>query len=121
MGYNNHSEIGWVHREHTKLMDDALNIGITSPENYYNEGKAKGKLSRERGIVGQRVSENGNSYAGAVDISDAKGELSESSDKIEELSLLSKPKLSELPGLVKKIKAMDIPKSLEGFKHSQKE
>lgn len=116
MGYHNHSEIGWVHREHERLMNDALIIGIASPDNFYNEGKVKGRLSRERGIIGQRGSENGFGKLGAVE--NAKNELSESSDKIDKTNFLSKPVHTELPRMIKKIKAIEIPKSLKGFKHS---
>ena len=51
VGYKNHSEIGWVLREYNQLISEAQKLGIPAPENYYNNGKIKGRASRDKGIT----------------------------------------------------------------------
>ena len=48
VGVKSHSEIGWVLREYNTLVENARKLGIKSPESYYQDGKIKGKASRDK-------------------------------------------------------------------------
>ncbi|MCX9012234.1 MAG: hypothetical protein OIN66_14080 [Candidatus Methanoperedens sp.] len=114
VGYKNHSEIGWVLREYNKLISEAQSLGIQSPENYYNDGKVKGKANRDKGISeysgkmaqGAATDLPAGSDTDADDLPDE-----ERTDRV-----LRKPSIDQLPHLVEKISMIDIPKFLYGFK-----
>ncbi len=114
MGYNNHSEVGWVIREYAKLIEDARKLGIESPESHYNEGKTKGKSGRDKGIgvspESKRI-EVATSYS-----SDTKIELSDLPDEAPGEHFLKKPSLTGIPDMIEKISMIEIPKFLYGFK-----
>jgi hypothetical protein len=120
VGYKNHSEIGWVLREYNALMKNALNMGIKSPESYYNEGKIKGRLSRDRGGIEEQESpEKQNMAVKNGNVPDAGNDFN-LAEEIGDHIILKKSSLNKLPGLVKKIRATEIPKLLEGFKLSRR-
>lgn len=120
VGYKNHSEIGWVLREYNALMKNALNMGIRSPESYYNEGKIKGRLSRDRvGIEGQELPEKQNHAVKNGNVPDIESDFN-LAEEIEDTIIFKKSSLSRLPDLIKKIRATEIPKLLEGFKLSRR-
>lgn len=116
VGYNNHSEIGWVLRDKSRLLNEAQKQLIDSPENYYNEGKTKGKLSREKGIGGAGNSGN-NIIPPTKIISSKKNDSVDDNDDIERTPHLPRNKISELPQMVKKIRVTEIPEFLKGLKH----
>ncbi|PKL53215.1 MAG: hypothetical protein CVV36_08320 [Candidatus Methanoperedenaceae archaeon HGW-Methanoperedenaceae-1] len=116
VGYNNHSEIGWVLRDKSKLLHEAQKQLIDSPENYYNEGKTKGKLSREKGIEGS--GNTGNNIIPPVKVDSPKTNDSfDDKDVRKRAYHLPKNKISELPQMVKKISVTEIPEFLKGIKH----
>lgn len=119
VGYKNHSEIGWVLREYNALMKDALNMGIKSPENYYNEGKIKGRSSRDWVIEGQKSPEKQNMAVKNGNVPDTESDFNLAED-IGDHNILKKPSLNKLPDLIKKIRATEIPKLLDGFKPSRR-
>lgn len=112
VGYNNHSEVGWVLREYTGLMKEARTLGIQSPESYYDNGKIKGKSSRDKGIG--ESSEKRNIEVRISSASDTKADLSNLSEDTDHF--LKKPSHSEIPHLVEKISMVEIPKLLHGLK-----
>lgn len=114
VGYKNHSEIGWVLREYNKLISEAQTLGIQSPENYYNEGKVKGRSNRDKGI---------GEYSGKIAQDAGTDRPAEPGDDKHNLPeeenanrFLGKPSPDRLPGLVEKISMIEIPKFLYGFK-----
>lgn len=114
MGLKNHSEIGWVLREYNSLVENARRLGIKSPESQYNDGKIKGKVSRNKSIEGQRSPEKAAAEKVAVPESwiypcDVAGES-------EPLHMQGKPTLAEFPKLIKQPRTTEVPKLLEGFK-----
>jgi len=110
VGYRNHSEIGWVLREYTRLMEEALNIGIQLPENYYNNGKIKGKASRDRGI--EESSEKGALKVSTDHVPDMKIDAESITAEPDEPNFLRKPSLSDSPPLVERVSMVDVPKFL---------
>jgi len=114
VGLKNHSEIGWVLREYNTLVENALKLGIKSPEIYYHDGKLKGKTSRDKSdevIASVKEVELGEK----VNVSEIKIEPSDIIEEIEVLQSQRKPTLNELPNLVKQSKSTEIPQLLKGF------
>jgi hypothetical protein len=119
VGYKNHSEIGWVLREYNQLISEAQKLGIPAPENYYNNGKIKGRASRDKGITessGKKVQQE----AGANRKLGASADLDTPHDEGEEENLLKRPSFGDLPRLVKKTNMVELPRFLQGFKLFQK-
>jgi hypothetical protein len=119
VGYKNHSEVGWVLREYNQLISEAQKLGIPMPENYYNNGKIKGRASRDKGITessGKKVQQE----TGASRTPGAAADLDTSRDESEEENFLKRPSLDDLPRLVKKINMVELPRFLQGFKLFQK-
>ena len=113
VGIKNHSEIGWVLREYNILMGNAQKLGIKSPESYYQDGKIKGKASRDK--TGEAKEKT--NIVKNVTFSEIKNETG----KIEEfefLQLQTKPGLNELPNLLKYTGHTDAPGLLGDFKPS---
>ena len=113
VGYKNHSEVGWVMREYNRLMEKARALGISSPENYYNEGKKKGKSSRNRGIgaTDEKIPADMSCTGRAADTG-----IGKFTGKVEADHFLERPSLSNAPRLIDKIRAVEIP----GFLHRLK-
>ncbi len=112
MGYNNHFETGWVLIEHTRLINEALKQGIQSPENYYNDGKIKGRAAREKSICGsfeKKTNELSKEFKTGIDKTIV-------TDEINECDFLKEPSHNAFPNLVKKIRMGGIPKLLYGMK-----
>jgi hypothetical protein len=119
VGYKNHSEIGWVLREYNQLISEAQKLGIPAPENYYNNGKIKGRASRDKGITessGKIVQQE----AGASRKPGAAADFDTPRDEGEEENLLKRPSFGDLPRLVKKMNMVELPRFLQGFKLFQK-
>ncbi len=96
-------------------MNEALAIGIKSPDTYYTEGKIKGKTSRDSGVMGHK--NLGNETKGRAVVSD-KAEVSyDITDESRHDNLLKKPMLIGIPQLIVKIRMLKAPKFLDGFKH----
>ncbi len=115
VGYKNHSEVGWVLREYNQLISEAQKLGIPAPENYYNDGKMKGRASRDKGITessGKIVQQE----AGTSRTPGAAADTDTPVDESEEDNLLKRPSLSDLPRLVKKMNMIERPRFLQGFK-----
>ena len=114
MGLKNHSEIGWVLREYNTLVENALKLGIKSPEIYYHDGKLKGKTSRDKSdevIASVKEVELGEK----VNVSEIKIEPSDIIEEIEVLQSQRKPTLNELPNLVNSPNPPRYPSSLKVF------
>jgi hypothetical protein len=114
VGLKNHSEIGWVLREYNTLVENAQKLGIKSPENYYHDGKLKGKTSRDKSNE-VRASLKETDLVKKVTVSEIKIEPSDIIEEIEVLESQRKPTLNELPNLVKQSKSTEIPQLLKGF------
>ncbi len=115
VGYKNHSEVGWVLREYNQLISEAQKLGIPAPENYYNNGKIKGKASRDKGITetsGKIIQQE----ASTSRTPGAAANTDTPVDEGEEENYLKKPSFSDLPSLVKKINMIELPRFLQGFK-----
>ncbi len=114
MGYNNHFETGWVLIEHTRLINEAIKQGIQSPESYYNDGKKKGRASREKNICESYEKKTNevstvNGFKIGIDKTIANKEINE-------YEFLKKPSHNAFPNLVKKIRMVGTPKLLYGLK-----
>ncbi|VVB88108.1 Uncharacterised protein [uncultured archaeon] len=115
VGYKNHSEIGWVLREYNQLISEAQKLGIPMPENYYNNGKIKGRSNRDKGITessGKKVQQE----AGTSRTPGAAADLDAPRDEGEEDNFLKRPSFGDIPRLVKKINMVELPRFLHGFK-----
>lgn len=115
VGLKNHSEIGWVLREFNDLSENALSVGIKSPETYYHDGKLKGKKSKDKGSE-EKPHEKSNDLKRKSLYSDL---IIESNDLIDEFEVIKsqrRPELNDLPGLVKQARMIKKPRLLEGFK-----
>ena len=116
VGLKNHSEIGWVLREFNVLIRDAQHLGVKSPESYYNDGKLKGKASRDRGLEAPKSHEKEKGGMKKVELIIASSDINNITEEIESHHLLRKPSFNELPPLVKKSKVTEMPELLEGFR-----
>ncbi len=114
VGYKNHSEVGWVLREYNRLIDEAKKAGIESPESYYDDGKSKGKSSRDKG--GGLSAESKKVRASAGYTTDTNPDYDDLKDEDYNRIFLNKPSFSGIPGLIEKITAVEIPKFIYGFK-----
>jgi hypothetical protein len=104
-----------VLREYNALVKEALALGIKSPENYYSESKIKGKASRDRGVIGHKNLDNEKPVRVVVpDKGDSHDAIP---DESEPGHFFKKPELTGIPELVEKIRMVEIPKFLEGFKY----
>jgi hypothetical protein len=112
VGVKSHSEIGWVLREYNTLLENARKLGIRSPESYYQDGKIKGKASRDKP---SEAKEKKADIVKNVTFSEIKNETGEIQE-FEGLQLQRKPGLNELPNLVKQTGYTESPGLLEGFK-----
>ena len=115
VGLKNHSEIGWVLREFNTLAEDARKIGIKAPEIYYHDGKLNGKKSKDKGNdikTSGKASHRLNKLTG----SEMKIDSGEVIEEFEVMRSERKPRLNELPNLIKKAKSIEVPQLLEDFK-----
>ncbi len=112
VGYNNHSEIGWVLRDKSGLFKEAKELSVESPENYYNDGKTKGKLNRGQEI--DRVTWDKTNSPAKVSPPETKDRSAENKKRA---SFLPHNKLSELPQMVKKIRVTEVPALLKGIRY----
>jgi hypothetical protein len=112
VGVKSHSEIGWVLREYNTLVENARKLGIRSPESYYQDGKIKGKASRDKP---SEAKEKKTDIVKNVTFSEIKNETGEIQE-FEVLQLQRKPRLNELPNLVKQTGHTEVPGLLDGFK-----
>ena len=97
-------------REYNALIEEALNIGIKSPETYYYEGKIKGKENRDKG-EGGNIIPGGKVVSGYVPDMDNK-EASQKKKQTKSYNLLAKPHFNSLPPIVEKISMIKFPKFL---------
>ena len=91
VGLKNHSEIGWVIRDYNALAENARKLGIKSPELYYQDGRIKGRASREKG---DEVNEKNADIVKKVTISEIKNETCEI-ERFEVLQMQQKPGFNE--------------------------
>ncbi|SNQ58907.1 hypothetical protein [Candidatus Methanoperedens nitratireducens] len=106
-------------REYNRLISEAQKLGIQTPENYYNNGKVKGKASRDKGIT----ESSGKIAQKEISASRTPGAAANTDtpvDEGEEENILKKPSFSDLPRLVKKMNMVELPRFLQGFKLFQK-
>ena len=97
-------------------MAAAQKLGIKTPDSYYNDGKIKGKSSRDKHIEGPKAPEKAPVEIRKVKVENANIEFL---DQIEDVKInppLAKPSLSDMPGLVKRGRAGELPSFLDGFK-----
>ncbi len=113
VGYKNHSEVGWVLREYNHLIAEARKAGIESPEKYYDDGKIKGKSSRDKGTGLSAESKKVRTSAGYV--TDTNPDLGDLKDE-DYNRFLNRPSFSGIPGLIEKITMVEIPRFVYGFK-----
>ena len=115
VGLKNHSEIGWVLREYNTLAESALKLGIKSPEIYYHDGKLNGKKSKDKGND-VKTSGKASYLVKKGIVSERKIESGEMIEEFEAIRSQRKPRLNELPDLIKKAKSIEPPQLLEDFK-----
>ena len=116
VGLKNHSEIGWVLREYNSLIEKADKLGVRAPEAYYNDGKIKGKENKDKGID---VSKGPEKSPDSVRVVVSKEIDTGKEDAIEDFKTSHPnrmPTFNELPKLVRKTRATDMPELLSGFK-----
>ncbi|HEY9246415.1 MAG TPA: hypothetical protein VIO11_06170 [Candidatus Methanoperedens sp.] len=104
-------------REFNRLMDEARKLGIQSPEDHYNEGKTKGRSSRDKGIgeaAGKKLAEK------ATYSKDTLTDQDESKDEYNVDLLVKKPSMSNIPDLLEKISMVEIPKLIYGLRFLHK-
>lgn len=116
MGFKSHSEIGWVLREYNDLINKAQKLGIKSPDFYYTDGKTKGKTSKDTGVDANKAVQKPEVFVKKADASGIMAGFDEYIEEIETNTPLQKPSMNELPKLVRKGKASEIPGFLEGLK-----
>ena len=116
MGFKSHSEIGWVLREYNDLINKAQKLGIKSPDSYYTDGKTRGKTSKDTGVDAHKAVQKPDVFVKKVDALDIIVGFNDDIEEIETNTPLKKPSLNELPKLVRKGKASEIPGFLEDFK-----
>lgn len=119
MGFNKHSEIGWVLREYNDLTNEAQKLGIKSPDSYYTDGKTRGKTSKDTGVDPNKAVEKPDVFLKKVDVSSILAGFDDTIEEIENTHM-KKPSLNELPKFVRKGKTSEIPELLEGFKHHRR-
>lgn len=120
VGYFKHNEDGWVGRKYTEICDLANKIGL-DVEGYYQVGKNEGIKKRRYDVV--------KGLSGKSELTEEKEkikiELSQSeikSDKklvsgkkpkcTEFNSPVKKPEYNSKPGVLKRVKVMDLPELL---------
>jgi len=116
VGLKNHSEIGWVLREYNALIRDAQLQGIKSPETYYNVGKEKGKSSRDRGLEGQKAPDTEKDTSKKFGLTLEGQDLNNVIEERESRHLTHEPVFNEMPPLINKTSATEIPPMLLGFR-----
>ncbi len=115
VGLKNHSEIGWVLREYNTLAENAQNLGIKAPEIYYHDGKLNGKKNKDKGNDVKSSGKAANLVKKAA-VSEIKIDSGELIEEFEVIRSHGKPRLNELPNLMKKAKSIEAPQLLEDFK-----
>lgn len=116
MGLKNHSEIGWVLREYDDILASALKLGIKSPDSYYANGKIKGKASRDKNIEGQKIPEKPTAVPRKFEFLDNGITPPDHTENVDIDHPLGKPSMHDIPNLMKRGKATEVPGLLEGFK-----
>lgn len=106
-------------REYNQLISEAQKLGIQTPESYYNNGKVKGRASRDKGIT-ESSGKKAQQEAGASRTPGAAADLDTPRDESEEENFLKRPSFGDLPRLVKKMNMVELPRFLQGFKLFQK-
>ncbi len=109
VGYHKHSEIGWVAREYSHLIDKAMKTGLKNPEKLYEKGKIEGGKKKEIDLT---VGESAGTKNEIQTITNA----DEKKDFIEKNSLFKKPSLFKIPDLTSRFRAVDIPSILKILK-----
>lgn len=116
MGLKSHSEVGWVLREYNNLINKAQKLGIKSPDSYYTDGKTRGKTSKDTSVDTQKTAQKPDVFVKKADVLDIMAGFDDDIEEIETNTPVKKPSLNDLPKLVRKGKASEIPGLLEGFK-----
>jgi hypothetical protein len=91
-------------------------LGIKSPDSYYTDGKTRGKVSKDTGVDAHKMVQKADVFVKKVDGSSIMGGFDDDIEEIVTHTPQKKPSLNELPKLVMKSKASEIPGLLEGFK-----
>lgn len=116
VGLKNHSEIGWVLREYNSLIEKANRLGVKSPEAYYNDGKIKGKENRDKGIDAGKGPERSPDAVKVVFSKEIETGKEDAINDIKTSHPNRMPTFNELPKLVRKTRATDMPELLSGFR-----
>ena len=117
MGYYNHFELGWVLKKYNELMTNARNLGIISPEKYYNDGKIKGRSNRGQILEGEKIPKDEPAIKENINEpniiqSDAISTPIESHAVL----FLTKPTNHDLPAMIENGKVLKLPDFLQGLK-----
>ena len=122
VGLKNHSEIGWVLREYNDLVDRASKLGVKTPDSYYADGKIKGKASKDnKNIEAAKIPKKEPPAVKKVIANDTVVELP--NIRKEERGFdrrLEQPSFNEMPKLVEKGSATELPSFLEGFRPNKR-
>jgi hypothetical protein len=116
VGYYNHFELGWVLKKYNELIINARNLGIISPEKYYNDGKIKGRSNRGQIIEGEKIP---NDEINKENINKPNSIQSDAiSPSIDSLAVLflAEPTNREFPSMIENGKVLKLPDFLQGLK-----
>ncbi|SFM24592.1 hypothetical protein [Methanolobus profundi] len=129
VGYHKHSELGWVSERYSMLEDLAKEAGFgTLVKEKYTKGKEEGLKAKERDMhagLSKKEAEKERNQAkgeyGALALSGDKERLIESGygnflSNEHSAGMIQRPSLMNLPDATSRIKAIDRPSQLQGFK-----
>jgi len=124
VGYNKHSEIGWVKENLVKLENFSKSLGlgdVISAQYFY--GKKEGALAREKGLKIDAFQKAGQNEGTSVTIDLIAGPEKEfdtgfrnhtSNDEL--FAPVGRPKFLSSPECTSLTKAIDRPTNMDGFK-----
>ena len=123
VGYFKHNEDGWVGRKYTEICDLSNKIGLDIDiEDYYqaakNEGIEKRRYDVVKGLSGKseptEEKEKIKIGSSQSEIKSDKKSVSGKKPKCTEFnSPVKKPEYNSKPGVLKRVKAMDLPELLD--------
>ncbi|WP_406661913.1 hypothetical protein V7O66_05230 [Methanolobus sp. ZRKC3] len=129
VGYHKHSEIGWVSEHYSMLEDLARESGLGAlVSETYKKGKGEGSRAKERdlksGLSKKEIEKHRDranisnitfhdENTGSKDDSGYGGQIFAYGDKV---GPIQKPSMTDMPKSTSRIKAIDRPTQIQGFK-----
>jgi len=117
VGYYNHFELGWVLKKYNELIINARNLGIISPEKYYNDGKIKGRSNRGQIIEGEKIPNDEPAFKEKITMPNTiQRDAISPSIESRAVLFLAEPTNHELPAMIGNGKVLELPALLQGLK-----